>query len=157
MSFLINGWNTSGIVQLASGRPLTIASSADLSGTGLLKDRAVEVPNMNPYGKGACGASSGSCVNWINPTAFATPSKGTAGNVQKGSLEGPGLAEWDTGLQKYFNITERYRFQFRAEYFNVLNHTNLLAPITGVSSAGFGSVKSASDPRIAQLALKFLF
>ncbi|HEV2708800.1 MAG TPA: carboxypeptidase regulatory-like domain-containing protein [Edaphobacter sp.] len=157
ISFIINGWNTSGIVQLASGRPLTITSSADLSGTGLLKDRAVEVPNMNPYGKGACGASSGSCVNWINPTAFATPSKGMAGNVQKGSREGPGLAEWDTGLQKYFNITERYRFQFRAEYFNVLNHTNLLAPVTGVSSAGFGSVKSASDPRIAQLALKFLF
>jgi len=134
-----------------------MTSSADLSGTGLLKDRAVLVAGINPRGPGGCGASSGSCINWINPAAFTTPAKGTFGNVQKGFLEGPGYADWDTGLQKYFDITERYRFQFRAEYFNILNHTNLLAPVTGVSSAGFGSIKSASDPRIAQLALKFLF
>jgi len=154
---LTNGWNLSGIVQLQSGLPLTITSSADLSGTGLLKDRAAIVSGVSPYGTGGCGASSASCINWIRPGAFTTPAKGTAGNVRKGYLQGPNHADWDSGLQKYFNITDRYRFQFRAEYFNVLNHTNLGAPITGVSSAGFGSIKSASDPRIAQLALKFLF
>ena len=157
VGLITNGWNTTGIVQLSSGQPLTVTSSADLSGTGLLKDRAVVVTGVHPRGPGGCGASSGSCINWINPAAFTTPARGTSGNIQKGFLEGPGYADWDTGLQKYFDITERYRFQFRAEYFNVLNHTNLLAPVTGVSSAGFGSIKSASDPRIAQLALKFLF
>lgn len=154
---LTNGWNMSGIVQLSSGPPLTITSSADLSGTSLLKDRAVGVTGIQPYGPGGCNNTTVACVNFINPGAFTTPVAGTAGNVRKGYLQGPGYADWDTGVQKIFSITERYRFQFRAEYFNVLNHTNLGSPVTGVSSAGFGSIKSASDPRIAQLALKFLF
>jgi hypothetical protein len=135
---------------------LTVTVSSDQSGTGLLKDRALIVPGVNRYGVGGCGATTTSCVNWINPAAFATPAKGTKGNVQKGSLQGPGYADWDVGLQKFFEVDDRARFQFRAEYFNVLNHTNLLAPITALG-AGFGSVKSSDDPRIAQLALKFLF
>jgi hypothetical protein len=154
---IVNNWNLSGIVQVSSGQPLTITSSADLSGTGLLKDRAVVLPTVQPYGPGGCASTTTSCVNYIVPNAYTTPAKGTAGNVVKGSLQGPGYTDWDTGLQKFFNLSERYRFQFRAEYFNVLNHTNLGSPVTGVSSAGFGSIKSASDPRIAQLALKFLF
>jgi hypothetical protein len=153
----VNGWNMSGIVQISSGLPLTITSSADLSGTGLLKDRAVVVPNVQPLGAGGCSSTKVSCVNYLVPAAFTTPAPGTAGNVRKGYLTGPGYADWDVGLQKFFSITERYRFQFRAEYFNVLNHTNLGNPVTGVSSAGFGSITSSSDPRIAQLALKFLF
>jgi len=154
---IVNGWNMSGIVQVSSGLPLTITSSADLSGTGLLKDRAVLVNGVQPYGSGGCNTTSVSCVNFIAPGAFTTPVPGTAGNVRKGSLQGPGYTDWDTGLQKFINVTERYRFQFRAEYFNVLNHTNLGNPVTGVSSAAFGSIKSSNDPRIAQLALKFLF
>jgi hypothetical protein len=152
-----NDWNMSGIVQVSSGPPLTITSSADLSGTNILKDRAVVVNGVQPYGAGGCNNTTVSCVNFITPGAFTTPVAGDAGNVRKGYLQGPGYTDWDTGLQKYFNLTERFRFQFRAEYFNVLNHTNLGGPVTGVSSAGFGSIKSASDPRIAQLALKFLF
>jgi len=154
---LVNGWKMSGIVQVSSGLPLTITSSADLSGTGLLKDRAVVVNGVQPYGSGGCNTTSVSCVNFIAPGAFTTPIPGTAGNVRKGSLQGPGYTDSDTGLQKFINVTERYRFQFRAEHFNVLNHTNLGNPVTGVSSAGFGSIKSSNDPRIAQLALKFLF
>jgi hypothetical protein len=154
---LTNNWNMSGIVQVSSGPPLTITSSADLSGTNILKDRAVVVNGVQAYGNGGCNNTTVACVNYIAPGAFTTPVAGSAGNVRKGYLQGPGYTDWDTGLQKYFNLTERYRFQFRAEYFNVLNHTNLGSPVTGVSSAGFGSIKSANDPRIAQLALKILF
>jgi Carboxypeptidase regulatory-like domain len=152
-----NGWNMTGIVQVNSGVPITITSSADLSGSGLLKDRAVVVNRFNAYGPGACAASKVSCVNYLAPSSFTTPAAGTFGNVRKGYLRAPGYTDWDAGLQKLFDVTERYRFQFRAEYFNLLNHTNLGSPISGVSSAGFGSITSASDPRIAQLSLKFLF
>ena len=157
LHILTNGWNMSGIVQVSSGPPLTITSSADLSATGLLKDRATVIPGVQPYGPGGCSHTVGPCIDYINPGAFGLPAPGTAGNVRKGYLQAPGYTDWDTGLQKFFDITERYRFQFRAEYFNVLNHTNLSAPSSGRSSASFGGITASSDARIAQLALKFLF
>ncbi len=147
----------SGIFQVSSGPPLTITSSADLSGTGLLRNRAVVTKRVQRYSRGGCNTTAISCVNYVNPSAFTMPAPGTAGNIRKGYLQRPGYTDWDTGLQKFITITERARLQFRAECFNVLNHTNIGTPITGVSSAGFGSIKSSNDPRTAQLALKFLF
>ena len=153
---LTNDWNLTGIVAVQSGQPITLTVTSDQSGTGLLKDRALIVPGVAAYGAGGCNNIKTACVNWINPAAFTTPAKGTEGNVTKGSLQGPKYVDWDAGLQKFFPVSERYRFQFRAEYFNLLNHTNLLAPTTAIG-AGFGSIRSANDPRIAQLALKFQF
>jgi hypothetical protein len=94
----------------------------------------------------------------LRPGAFALPATGTFGNIGKGSLRGPHLVNWDTGLFKEFPLSaERLRLQFRAEFFNVLNHTNFNNPKNGFSSGGFGSITGASDPRIGQLALKLLF
>ena len=84
-------------------------------------------------------------MNYLVPSSFTTPAPGTFGNVRKGYLQAPGYTDWDAGLQKIFGVTERSRFEFRAEYFNLLNHTNLGAPISGVSSAGFGSITSGSE------------
>ncbi len=158
---VVNGWQTTGIVQLQSGPPLTITAGSDISKTGLLADRA-QWNGANPYGSGACHTSS-PCKNYLNPAAFSLPSPGNFGNVVKGSFRGPGYADWDAGLIRTFAVKGRAGVEFRAEYFNLLNHTNLnsVTPpnslITAVSSGGFGSVRSAGDPRIAQLAAKFLF
>ena len=153
---LLNGWGTTGIFQANSGGPLTITAGSDRSGTGILKDRAQIVSGQQPHGTGACNTNL-SCVNWIRPSAFTLPAVGAFGNVPKGSLSAPGYFDWDTAILRDFLLTERYRFQFRAEYFNLLNRTNLGSPVNSVSSGGFGSIKSANDPRIAQLSLKFLF
>jgi hypothetical protein len=76
----------------------------------------------------------------------------------KGTFRGPDLVTYDGGLFKDIPIHgERYRVQFRAEFFNLFNRVNLKDPGTTVSNAGFGTIKSANDPRIGQLALKFLF
>ncbi len=56
-----------------------------------------------------------------------------------------------------FPITERVRLQFRVEYFNIFNHTNFANPAASFSGAGFGTITTAADPRIAQLALKVYF
>jgi hypothetical protein len=82
--------------------------------------------------------------------------------VGKGSLQGPNLFTWDTGLFKEFPFaSERARFQFRAEFFNVLNRVNFNNPfnstVPSYSSSGFGTITSAQEPRIGQLALKLLF
>jgi hypothetical protein len=64
---------------------------------------------------------------------------------------------WDVSLYKNFGATEHFHAQFRAEFFNVLNHTNLSDPVATVNSGGFGNILSAGDPRIGQLGLKLIF
>jgi hypothetical protein len=81
---------------------------------------------------------------------------GSFGNVAKGSFRGPGYFDWDAAVLREFPIKGESYLTFRAEYFNLLNRTNFANPINAVSSAGFGSITSASDPRIAQLSLKFI-
>jgi len=94
-------------------------------------------------------------VDYLDPTAFALPATGEFGNLAKGLLRGPNLMIWDTGIFKNVPIRERWKVQFRAEFFNVLNRVNLndlINPTTNtVSSGGFGSIRGAGDPRIGQL------
>jgi hypothetical protein len=154
---IAGGWQINGILTLQSGGPLTVLSGKDQSQTGLGSDRANYVGGVNAYGSGACGAS-GSCVNYLVPSAFSLPATGTFGNVGKGALRGPGLANWDTGIFKEFPlVNERYRLQFRGEFFNTLNRANFNNPGVSTSAGGFGSITGSADPRIGQLALKFLF
>jgi hypothetical protein len=101
-------------------------------------------------------------VSWINPVAFQQPASGTFGNASKGALRGPNYWTWDMGLMKNFTMTERWKVQFRAEYFNVFNRVNLNDPsassgIAAFNSSSFGQITGAGDPRIGQLALKVLF
>ena len=76
----------------------------------------------------------------------------------------PGFFNWDMSLHKDFHFTERWRMEFRAEYFNVFNHTNFddeLAQgmnFVKLSSPGSsGALTQSKDPRIGQLALKLYF
>lgn len=154
---VVGNWEVSGIVSAQSGGPLTIEAGKDQSLTGIGYDRAVLVAADAPvYGGSACG-STAPCVNYVNPAAFTLPATGSFGNVGKGMLRGPNLFNWDMGIHKGFMVTERWQVQFRAEFFNATNRVNLLAPTAAVNSAGFGSIRSASDPRIGQMALKILF
>jgi hypothetical protein len=66
----------------------------------------------------------------------------------------------DSGVYKNFRpmpSNESFRIQFRGEFFNLFNHTELHDPSTTVSSSSFGSIRGANDPRIIQLALKLFF
>ena len=157
LRYTLGGWQLSGIVTAQSGGPFTVRAGRDQSQTGLGTDRANFV-DQGVYGGNACGNSTAKCVNYLDPSAFALPTLGTFGNVGKNSVRGPNLVTWDTGLFKQFPFaSERVRLQFRAEFFNVLNHTNLNNPSATYSSSGFGTITGAGDPRIGQLALKFLF
>lgn len=75
----------------------------------------------------------------------------------KGSLVGAGLCIWDMGIFKNFPIDERWRLQFRAEFFNAFNLANFTKPSASFSGAAFGSMTGARDLRIGQLALKLVF
>ncbi len=154
---IAGGWQLNGIVTLQSGGPLTIVAGKDQSATGLGSDRANYVGGVNPYGSSACGAS-GTCIGYLVPSAFSLPATGTIGNVGKGALRGPNLMNWDTGIFKEFRLVkEAYKLQFRGEFFNTLNRVNFNNPGVTSSAGGFGSITGAGDPRIGQLAVKFLF
>jgi hypothetical protein len=152
---IIDNWQTSGILQIQSGQPLTITAGSDRSGTALLQDRA-QWNGTRPYGSGACG-TSGRCKPYLNPVDFSLPALGTFGNTVKGSFRGPGYFDWDAGMIRTFPIGERMAFEFRAEYFNLINRNNLSNPVTAVGSGGFGSITSAISPRIAQFSGKVTF
>jgi Carboxypeptidase regulatory-like domain/TonB dependent receptor len=168
MRRVFGGWELGGVVSAQTGRPFTVlsgASGVNSSGTGIGQDRANLIGN--PYGSGACAAAkiiTTSCVDWLNRASFQSNSSGTFGNIGKGSFRLPGSYTWDMGLSKNFSLTERWKLQFRAEFFNVFNRANFMddsASLTNfqkLSSANnFGAIQQAADPRIGQLALKLLF
>ena len=167
---LTNGWRTSGLIQHHSGEALTAyIGTGDNSLTGLTQERAQRDFTKPAYsrdnsGAGDCAAGK-SCVNWLNNAAFSVPVQSGAGtgfgNVMKGSLRGPGFTNWDAGVVRTFPIYRETNVEFRAEYFDVLNHTELNNPNTSNpigSSTSFGTITSTQGgPRIAQFSLKYLF
>jgi hypothetical protein len=162
----VGGWQLSGILTAQTGDAFTVYAGTDRSATNG-KDRAVVTSDL--HGGDAClGALN--CRTWFNPSAFAPPlpAVGTPtdqyaaypfkyGNAGKDSVRGPGFFNWDIGLAKDFPLSEALTLQFRGEFFNAFNHVNYGDPVSIISSAGFGSIRSASDPRIGQLALKLRF
>ncbi len=153
---IANGWQLNGVIQAQTGAPLTILAGKDQSLTGLGRDHA-QLTGAAPYGAGACASGNSKCFNYLNPAAFALPATGSAGNTTKGEFYGPKYVNWDASIFRDFPVLRESRLQFRAEYFNLLNHVNLSDPNSSQSTSGFGSITAANDPRIAQLALKLLF
>ncbi|MDP9049147.1 MAG: TonB-dependent receptor [Acidobacteriota bacterium] len=165
-----NGWRTSGLIQHHSGESLSAWVGSDNSQTGLGQDRAQRDFTQSAYldqpGGGHCVAGK-SCVNWLNPAAFSIPAQtgvGTGfGNVMKGSLRGPGYTNWDASVVRSFPIFRESTMEFRAEYFNLVNHTKLGNPSVSNPSVGstFGTITatnpSTDSQRIAQFSLKYLF
>jgi hypothetical protein len=177
--YIVNGWSTTGLIQYRSGDPLTIfANSGNIDGSQQSRDRAV-YSGSGAYGSTTCAVGAANCKSWLNPGAFSNPAAGGFGNVAKGSFVGPHYVDWDGSIARKFPFGERVGLTFRADYFNLFNHTNLGDPNTtcGTSGAGnacsvnpgsFGKITSTSpqnwagtapqnDPRIAQLSLKLDF
>jgi hypothetical protein len=153
---IAGSWQLTGILSYNTGVPITILSGQDQSRTATNTDRANYVGGP-AYGPGACG-NTVRCVDDLVKSSFGQPALGTLGNVGKGMLYGPDFFNWDMGIFKEFPLRgEHLRLQFRAEFFNLLNHTNFNNPNNTLSSGGFGTITGAQDPRIGQLALKLLF
>ncbi len=153
------GWQFSGIFSAQTGTPLSMLAGKDQSQTNLNRDRAVQTGPA--YGPGAC-KNVAPCVDYINPNSFALPALGEFGNVGKGALRFPGQVVSDMGFFKNIPVRERWKLQFRAEFFNLFNRVNYKQPdqsnqVDTVSAGGFGSIRQANDPRIGQLALKLIF
>jgi len=150
---LLNGWQVTGIATYQTGKPDTISSGVDNSLTNIGSDRAIYtgVSPARPDG-------ADPTLEWFNQAAYAINPIGTFGTLGAGTIRSPSTFNWDMGLFKNFRVKERYSLQFRSEFFNIFNHTQLLDPGTTVNStASFGRILSANDPRIMQFSLKFTY
>jgi hypothetical protein len=120
----VGGWTVNSIVTIQSGFPFTPQLSFNPSNNGDSKNPVR--PSWNPAFTGP--VILGGTTQWFNPQAFMVPAQGTFGNVGRNVLTGPGLATWDFSVMKDTHLFERYKLQFRAEIFNLLNRTNLNTP-----------------------------
>jgi len=158
---LAGGWTLSGIGTFQSGFPFTPQLGFNPSNNG--DSRNPVRPSWNPAFSGP--VILGGPNEYFNPNAFIVPAAGTYGNVGRDTLTGPGLAELDVSVMKNTAISERVRLQFRAEFFNVLNHANFGTPNTVVFSSASTTPAStagvitstASTSRQIQFGLKLLF
>ncbi len=186
---LIGGWQWNGIISAQTGFPLTALAGSNFSGNG--DNSPPDVAWYNPQFKGTLYPKTAD--HWYDPNAFMVPTEdnaticqctmingvaansaptiappvGTFGNVGRGSLIGPGLVSVDTSLFKYFTITERANLQFRAEIFNIINHTNFGEPNAAASGGGDAGnlpnpsggqiLGTATSSRQIQFALKLNF
>jgi Carboxypeptidase regulatory-like domain len=134
---VISGWSLASIVSLSTGFPFSPQLGYNPTGSG--DSRNPVRPNVNPNFTGKLypgGSTAQKAAQFFNPNAFSAPAYGTVGNAGRDSLVGPGYADWDFSLLKSTQITQRFRLQFRAEFFNILNHTNLSLPNEVVFSNG---------------------
>jgi hypothetical protein len=156
---VFGGWTMSGIWQWRNGFPFSVVASTDTNVDGA-SNRADLVGD--PYLPG--GRSRAEKVQqWFNPAAFQNGAAGTLGTSPRNFLRGPGYFDLDYSLIKSFPIRygplkETQKIDFRAEFFNIFNHTNFNNPVSGLADpVHMGQIQSARDPRIIQFALKYVF
>jgi Carboxypeptidase regulatory-like domain len=155
---VVGGWEVSGIATFKAGLPIGISGSNQPTYGG--NPRPDVVANVH--------VSHPTYHEWFNTGAFAYAPYGSFGDAPRffSDLRGPHYQDWDTILDKNFNIRENMRFQFRFETYNTFNHPNFYAPeATGYSgcdpnagtgcASGFGSITQTFAPRNVQWAGKF--
>jgi hypothetical protein len=167
---LLGGWQISGVTQFQTGLPCGVTEAKDYAGVGLDSNFGCGtngqyyVVNGTPKIIGTFGSTG----QWFDTSVFAKPAPGTF-NTQRvrNLIHQPGFQNWNLGLFKAIPINERFRFQFRAEAFNFINHPNWGGGSGGgvsfnPTSSTFGKVTTkgggvGGGERNLQLSLRFDF
>jgi hypothetical protein len=165
LRMLASDWRLSPALRILSGAFLNATVGVDQALTGA--SAALQRPNQvlqDPLvaDPGSACANTAPCKAWINPLAFQQPALGTLGNLGRSSIPGPGFWGLDMALSRIFRIRESWNLEARGEAFNLTNSfraggPGLAAVTTGRNSPQFGQILNAQDPRIMQVALKFVF
>jgi hypothetical protein len=171
-SRLTDGWRVGGITTFQTGFPIDTTDSADNSDTcyaeeshygcsdrpnvlgrqQLANPRTGTFTNGNPAGTRMPGSNY-----YFNPNTFGPEANGVLGDAGRNYFHGPGLNNWTVGVYKDTRITESTKIELRFEFFNIFNHAQFENPVEDINNPLFGQVVAAYDPRIIQLAAKFVF
>ena len=168
LRMVASDWKLSSSYRFLSGAFLNVTTGVDYA----LNGSAVERPNLLLNDTRAvstfdtCGVTT-FCQAWLNKAAFSSNAAGslgiiapgTFGNLGRSSVAGPNFWEIDAAVSRVFPIHDKMSVEVRGEAFNLTNsfRTGVNSVATARNSASFGASTTASDPRILQLAAKFVF
>ena len=153
--YVLGNWQINSIYMMRSGQNFTLAATGDIANTG----------NANTYVRplviGNPGLSKRTVNQWFNTAAFATPPSGNIGNGGRNNLQDQTYHNIDFSIFRKFPIVEKFYAEFRAEVFNLTNHTVFGTPATTVNNpTTFGTIstlQSGNNPRTLQFAVKLVF
>jgi hypothetical protein len=163
---VLGDWQLNGIFSYYGATPIDVTSGVNTLGSaaavGQRPDLVLGVPIY---------LNTGDSTRHLNPAAFALPASGRLGSLGKGSIRGKPITNVDFSLAKNWRVKERYGVQFRAEFFNLLNHPNFVGFNTALQLQGnqtqpnfgqpqnsaFGTLNSTQSHREIQFGFKFTF
>jgi Carboxypeptidase regulatory-like domain len=174
---LLNGWAFSGITTFQTGFPIRISSQADnelmysfdfelpgepaqLAPFRKLKpqDNANYYFDPNSFTENATDDTAPPCSDGPEFGCYAPGLLGTLGTAKRTECCGPHISQTDFAILKTFPISENKHVDFRAEFFNIFNHTQFFNPDGNTSDGSqFGQITQVRDPRLVQFALKLFF
>jgi hypothetical protein len=165
---LLGGWDLAGVLTIQSGSALTISDTNANNVFGISEDRAQLSGTCSKNRLVNGGSVESKLGAYFNSTCFTTPpiigadGIGTAfGDSATGIVDGPGQTNLDLAVSKTVMVNrpiEKSSFQFRAEFYNALNHPQFANPDSNFTSPTFGVISSTSvNARVGQLALRFAF
>jgi hypothetical protein len=137
---------------LQSGMPIAVTQ---MTNNNAFAGFGTERPNL--VGNPALPAGERSAARWFNTNAFTAAPQFTIGSSSRNPVRGPGYRNLDLALIRRMRMAADKPLECRAEIFNATNTPPLGAPNGLFGSAASGTITSAGDPRVIQLALKFIF
>lgn len=151
---VLGNWSVEGIAQIQTGTVSNVRTGADRANVGATNERPNVLRNPNlPSGERTV-------ERWFDRDAFQLQPQYTFGNAAAYMVTDDGRTVFDLSLAKRFKIVEAQTLEFRAEFFNILNHTNFGAPGSGgyvMNTPTFGQITSNTPARQIQFALRYSF
>ena len=146
-----NDWTVTMLATLQSGVPIAVSQATNFNA---FAGFGVQRPNL--VGDPTLPAGQRTPSQWVNTSAFALAPQFTIGSASRNPVRGPSYRDVDLAVIRRVPVG-RGAIELRAEIFNLLNTAPLGAPAAVFGAANFGTITSAGDPRVVQLALKFVF
>jgi hypothetical protein len=149
---LVNGWAVTGLLTLQSGVPIPVTQATNnnaFAGFGIQRPNLTGDPTLDAHER--------SVARWFNTAAFSTAPQFTLGSASRNPVRGPGYRNLDMALMRRLRLAGTTSLELRGEVFNVFNTPPLGNPNGVFGSAAFGTITTAGDPRIVQVAVKLLF
>jgi hypothetical protein len=149
---IVSDWSLAGALTMQSGVPIAVSQATN---NNLFAGFGVQRPNIN--GDPELPGDERSTGRWFDTSVFSTAPQFTLGSASRNPVRGPSYKNLDLSLSRRVPMNAGTALEVRAEVFNVTNTPPFGAPNGSFGSPAFGTIMTAADPRVVQLAVKLIF